>query len=506
MRMTRTGRLLAMLAIAGMGFAASAAAQDATIARTHAGLVRGSGDEVRVFKGIPYAAPPVGQLRWRAPQPVSAWSGVRDATSFAMACMQPGRDLPMSEDCLTLNVWTPRAAKALPVMVWIHGGGWLRGGTAEPTFDGAALARRGIVLVTVDFRMGVLGFLAHPALSAESPEHVSSNYGLRDLVAALRWVKDNIAAFGGDPRKVTIFGQSSGAQGVSDLLIVPAARGLFHRAIMESLPAMRPGYVQMTLTQAEQDGRRYGDDIKALRAMTPQVLMALTPSLEPETRANIANALYPVRDGLLLPLDEKTAFKTGRVARVPVIVGNNTDEGSFYAPNVPVKTLAAYRPYLDVRFGPDAAEAERLFPATDDKSANHAQGMIVSDTLTWSVRELARQMSKLAPTYRYVFSQSRNGAAPMHTSEIPYVYGNPLDYRTGKPLPFTPGDQRVSDLMQQAWVNFARTGDPNGPGSPVAWPRFDTRDQHYLEISEDPHVGAGWHEAQIDFIGRTLRR
>jgi para-nitrobenzyl esterase len=508
--------LIALAALVLVALAAPALADDPAIVRVQGGLVRGSGDDIRVFKGIPYAAPPVGRLRWRPPQPAPSWSGVRDAAAYGPACMQPGDELKeMSEDCLTVNVWAPRPAKneaknqakKLPVMVFFHGGGWLGDGSAKPLYDGTKLARRGVVLVTLNYRLGVLGFLAHPALSAESPQHVSSNYGLRDQITALHWVRDNIAAFGGDPGNVTIFGQSAGAQAVCDLLIIPSARGLFVRGIMESAPVMRPGYVQMTLAQAEQDGRRYGEDIAALRRMTPEALMAMTPSLEPETRANIANAFYPVRDGVMLSLDEKTALATGRVARVPIIIGNNTDEGTFYARNVPVKTLDSYRAYLKYRFRANATEAERLYPASDDKSANHAQGVITSDTLTWGVREFARDMSKLAPTYRYIFSHLRNGLAPMHTGELPFVFGQEVDSRSLQPLPFTAADRHISDFMEQAWVNFARTGNPNGPGMPVAWPRFDTQSQRYVEIGdEEVSVGSGWRDAQIDFIGRTLRR
>jgi carboxylesterase type B len=496
-----------VLLVAPAPFFAAAESDDATV-RVEAGTLRGIAGEVRVFKGIPYAAPPLGSLRWRPPQPAMPWAGVREAQEFGPVCEQPRDEYgTQSEDCLTVNVWTPAKATSLPVMVFFHGGGWLGDSSSVPLYDGTPLARRGVVLVTANYRLGVFGFLAHPGLSAESPEHVSSNYGLLDQIAVLRWARDNIAAFGGDPQNVTIFGQSAGAQAVADLMIIPAARGLFARGIMESAPVMRPGYVQMTLAQAEQDGLRYGSDIDGLRAMTPKALMALTPSLEPETRANIPNALYPVRDGVLLPMDERTAFATGQVAHVPIMIGNNSDEGAFYARNVPVKTLAAYRSYLGYRFRKDAAEAERLYPATDDASANHAQGVITSDTLTWGVRELARDMSSRAPVYRYLFTHNRAGRAPMHTSELPFVFGHEIDSRTLKPLPFTDDDRRISDAMQSVWVNFARTGDPNGPDAKVVWPPFDLQDQRYADFGDsDVTVGSGWRDQQIDFIGRTLRR
>jgi para-nitrobenzyl esterase len=506
-RIRRTFALTAMLAAVAFGTVPRALAVDAPdVVRTQTGLVHGALTDVLAFKGIPYAAPPVGPLRWRAPQAPAAWNGVREATSFGPACMQPGAAYTKSEDCLTLNVWAPRDAHSRPVMVWFHGGGLVVGCSCDAALDGAALARRGVVVVTLNYRLGIFGFLAHPGLSAESPQHVSGNYGLRDQVAALRWVKENIAAFGGDPQRVTIFGQSSGAEAVAELLIVPAARGLAARAIMESAPIMRPSRLEFSLAQAEQDGLHYGD-LATLRADSPAALLALVPPVDPETRAATARGLHPVRDGVILPNDEYTAYTTEQVAPIPVIIGNNTDEASFYLRNVPVKTLAAYRPYLEARFGAQAAEAERLYPATDDASANHAQAQIASDTsVMWGVRELARQMSKVAPVYKYVFSHATNGVAPMHTSEIPYVFGNEVDGTNNKTRAFTAGDRAVSDAMQSAWINFATTGNPNGAGVPIAWPRFDAQTQRYLEFGDQPAIGADWHAAQLDFLGRTLRQ
>lgn len=476
-----------------------------TIVRSQSGVLEGVDGDVRAFKGIPFAAPPVGPMRWRPPQPPQPWSGVRSAKEFGKSCPQPGgAPDAMSEDCLTLNVWTPRDAEGLPVMVWFHGGGWRRNSGASPRSNGAAMARRGVVVVTANFRLGILGFLAHPALSAESPEGVSSNYALRDQIAALEWVRDNIDAFGGDPANVTGFGQSSGAQAVCDLILSPRARGLLAKGIMQSAPIMRPGYTQMTLSQAEQDGRRYGDDIAALRAASPAQLMAMIPPLDPETRANIGNALYPVRDGVILPLDEKTAYETGQVARIPIIVGNNTDEGRHYAREVPVRTLDAYPRYLRARFGRNAEEAQGLYPAHDDESANYAQGVVTSDTsLSWGVRSMARSMSRLAPTYRYLYAHPRAGLAPTHGEEIPVLFGNELD-GGGRPSAFTPDDAHVSARMMQAWVDFARTGNPNC--ETLHWPRYDADREQYLQIDRDFATGSGWRDAHIDFIARTLRR
>jgi carboxylesterase type B len=482
-------------------------ARGAPVVRIQTGLLRGIGGEVRAFKGIPYAAPPIGPLRWRPPQPAPSWRGVRDATSFGDICPQEGVYVSdaMSEDCLTLNVWTPTGADRLSVMIWLHGGGWIRGASSNPRADGTVLARRGVVVVSINFRLGIFGFLAHPALSAESPEGVSSNYALRDQIAALEWVRDNIAEFGGDPGNVTVFGQSSGAQAICDLMMAPRARGLFARAIMQSAPVMRPSHLQMTLAQAEQDGRRYGDDLDALRAASPAALMAMIPFLDFETRANIANAFYPVCDGVILPVDEKTAFAGGEVARVPVIIGNNSDEGPHYGGNAPVRTLDGYRRYLHARFGVQAAEAERLYPAHDDASASYAQGVIIADTtISWGVRELARAMANVAPTYRYLYTHKRGGVPPNHADEIPILFGNPVDSRGGRSVPFTDEDVNVSGLMQEAWVNFAQTGNPNVQS--IRWPRFDLQNQCHLEIDRRLAIGSGWRDTHIDFIACTLRR
>ncbi len=250
-------------------------------------------------------------------------------------------------------------------------------------------------------------------------------------------MRDNIGAFGGDPNNVTAFGQSSGAQAVCDLMISPLATGLFHRAILQSAPVLRPGYAQMTLPQAEQEGRRYGDDIRILRETPAEELLANAPAVDYETRANIANPHYPVLDGYVLPTDERTAFRTGAVARMPTIIGNNIEEARHYMDNVPANTLNDYRKYLKRRFRRDAEEAARLYPASDDVSAKYAQGQITGDTsLSWGVREFARCAAPLMPTYRYLYAHARDGLAPTHSDEIPILFGNEVD-RSGKPAPYS---------------------------------------------------------------------
>jgi carboxylesterase type B len=389
-------------------------------------------------------------------------------------------------------------------MVWLHGGGWRRGAGSSARTHGENLASHGVVVVTLNFRLGILGFMAHPALSAETMERVSSNYALLDIIAALCWIRQNIAAFGGDPKKVTLFGQSSGAQAVCDLMISPLAQGLFHRAIMQSAPVLRPGYAQMTLSQAEQEGRRYGEDIISLRVAKLDDLLAYTPAVDYETRANIANPHYPILDGFVLPSDEKTAFCNAAFAQIPVMIGNTVAEARHYKQNVAEHTLEDYQRYLKRRFAGSAQEAARLYPAHDDESAVDAQALITADTsLSWGVRECARRVAPVSATYRYLYAHSRDGLPPTHSDEIAVLFGNEVD-RAGKPAAFSRADREVSKLMQCAWVNFAERGDPNGPG--VDWRPFTGASENYLRIQGAPENGSGWRDEHIDFIGRTLRR
>lgn len=479
---------------------------NAAIIETDSGRLCGVEGPVRAFRGIPYAAPPVCALRWKAPQPVETWRGVRDALQFGAFCPQPAKHAPgaVSEDCLTLNVWAPADARRLPVMIWFHGGGWRRGAGSAARTCGQNLAQQGVVVVTVNFRLGILGFMAHPELSKETQQRTSSNYALLDIIAALQWVRNNSQTFGGDPRNVTVFGQSSGAQAVCDLMISPLAQGLFQRAILQSAPVLRPGYAQMTLSQAEQEGRRYGEDISVLRAASADDLLERVPSVDYETRANIANPHYPILDGFVLPTDERTAFRTGAVARIPVMIGNTIDEARHYTQSVPARTLDAYGQFLKRRFLKDAEEALRLYPATDNESAIYAQGLITGDTsLSWGVREFARCASPLMPTYRYLYAHERDGEPPTHSDEIAILFGNELN-RSGKSSPFTTDDRAVSALMQRAWTNFARTGDPNGNG--LDWRPFEPGDESYLKIQSEPVNATGWRDRHIDFISRTSRR
>jgi len=484
------------------------AADPGITAQTSGGTVAGTIDYVRSFKGIPFAAPPVGPLRWKAPQPVIPWTGVRDATNFGPECAQaapPGT--AMSEDCLTANVWTPGApGDRLPVIVYIFGGGFAVGAASQPQFNGTALARHGVVIVTFNYRLNVLGFLAHPALTAESPEHTSGNYGLLDQVAALKWVQANAAAFGGNPANVTIMGESAGAGSVSALLTMPRAKGLYVRAIMESAPVFRP---QLGIAAAEGAGVQLaaGASLTALRAMSMADLIKRIPPLDPDTRSDMAITLGPIADNIVLP-DERATFAAGQENIVPIIVGNNVNEGSFFARGVPVKTLDMYSAALQKRFGQSAARARLLWPAGDDAGALAAESTIVGDMdINTGVRKMAIAMAKKEPAvYRYLFTRARAGKLPGHGDELPYVFDTPDVGGVGQPAPkFDETDQRVSEAMMTAWTQFAKTGNPNLPGS-HAWPKYTVANDRFIVFGDKTTTGTAFRTAQLDFLDKTVGR
>jgi carboxylesterase type B len=488
--------------------AARAADAPAVTAQTTTGLVSGTGGDVRSFKGIPFAAPPVGALRWKPPQPAPHWSGVRDATAFGPECAQPAPPgVPNSEDCLTLNVWTPAGAGAhLPVMIYIYGGGYAVGAANSPTFDGTSLARHGVVLVTFNYRLNVFGFLAHPALTAESPDHTSGNYGLLDQVAMLHWVQTNAAAFGGDPHNVTIVGESAGAGSVSALMTMPRARGLFVRAIMESAPVFRP---ETKLADAEAAGVTLaaGADLPTLRAMAPADLMKRIPPLDPDTRSDIAITLGPIVDNVVLP-DERIAYASGKETIVPIIVGNNVNEGSFFARGIPVKTLAMYDAALKKRFGAAAPQARAFYPATDDAGALNAEATIVGDMdINTGVRKMAIAMAKAgAPVYRYLFTRARAGKLPGHSDELPYVFNAPAVNGVGAPAPaFDATDNAVSETMETMWTQFAKTGNPNPPGT-SAWPLYTVAGDRFIVFGDTVSTGTAFRTAELDFLNQTVGR
>ena len=436
------------------------------------------------------------------------WSGVRDATAFGPECAQPAPPgTPTNEDCLTLNVWTPAGEGAhLPVMVWIYGGGFAVGATNYPVYDGTSLARHGVVIVTVNYRLNVFGFLAHPALTAESPEHTSGNYGLLDQVAALQWVQANIAAFGGDPHNVTIFGESAGAGSVSALMTMPRAKGLYVRAIMGSAPVFRP---EIGLPAAESAGATLaaGANLAALRAMSAADLIKRIPPLDPDTRSDLPITLGPIADNVVLP-DERATYAAGKENIVPIIVGNNVNEGSFFARGVPVKTLDMYATALQKRFGVAAMQARLLYPASDDAGALVAESTIVGDMdINTGVRKMAIALARReAGVYRYLFTRARAGKIPGHTDELPYVFGTPAVNGLGLPGPaFDATDKQVSETMETMWTQFAKTGNPNPPGT-NAWPAYTVAEDRFIVFGDTVSTGSGFRTAQLDFLDQTVGR
>ena len=474
-------RLGALALATLLGAACSVMTPDSgdTVAMT-SGRLAGQADGNGVaFLGIPFAAPPVGDLRWRPPQPVAHWDGVRQARAFAPACMQTGVSMPgeapprTSEDCLYLNVWSPTDADKLPVIVWIHGGGWMNGATAMPQYSGAHLAARGAVVVSVAYRLGPLGFLAHPELSAESGVGASGNFGLMDQVAALAWVKANIAAFGGDASRVTIAGQSAGGMSVSALMASPEAKGLFSGAIGQSGGVfeplqLAPGYL---LANAEKDGVAYATSVgastlKELRALPAEALLG----------GKAGSVSHPVIEPRVLPLSPYEAYVAGKVARVPVLVGSNAAEGNSLANLEPV-TAANYAAEMKKSWGDLPAPLVEAYTFTTDMEAKAARSSFERDLrFGWDMWAWARLQARAggkafyyrfdhAPPFPAGSVREHWGAA--HFSELWYMFDN-LAPEDGA---WTAADRTLADRMARYWVNFAATGDPNRAGLPV-WPEF----------------------------------
>jgi para-nitrobenzyl esterase len=447
-------------------------------------------DGVQVYKGLPYAAPPVGEMRWREPGPVAPWQDVRPVDKFAPNCLQPVvyRDIDplnpsMSEDCLYLNVWTAaKPGEARPVLVWIHGGAYRAGFGGEARHDGTALATKGLVVVTINYRLGVFGFMAHPELTAESAHHASGNYAFMDMLAALRWVQKNVAAFGGDPNRVTIAGESAGSDAVSRLMAMPQAHGLFQRAIGESGAAfgtMR----QDTLAQAEAKGKVFTDamghdGITALRHRSSAEILALMLS------PNESWQFGPDVDGWIMPATPREIFAAGKQNDVPLIAGWNAGEGIGFESYVfgPKDTLTSV---LKARFGGKIAAARKFYPSSTAAEKQQSRTVYASDKViaqpTW---EWAAAQTKTghAPVYLYRFDQVPPAPADwwgpqyvdkykgsFHSGEIPYIFGHPDCFPSWSP---TDTDRQIADVMSSAWAAFAATGDPNGAGLP-RWERYD---------------------------------
>ncbi|MBY8829390.1 carboxylesterase/lipase family protein [Hephaestia mangrovi] len=486
----------------------------APIIETLSGAVRGErAGEIEVFRGIPFAAPPVGPLRWRPPQPVAPWEGIRDCTRFGDDCpqrsvIQLGSRAPgQSEDCLTLNIWRPvgEPDAPLPVMVWIFGGSFVYGSAAEDRADGTSFARDGVIHVTLNYRVGLFGFLAHPGLTAESPDDFSGNYGLLDQIAGLRWVQDNIARFGGDPDRVTAFGVSAGAASISLLLTSPIARGLFSQAILQSPGAFRP---LATLQDAEAAGGRLGDDIAALRELSVDDLLDRQKLLEPAMRSLTgARVLRPIRDGHVIVEDDRDAFLSGRFAHVPLIVGSMTDEGSAAVAKWPIDTQDAFAELLETTFGDAGPDAAALYPVENDNDARPALGQLFGDTqFTYGTAALARAFAAAGlPVFRYVFTRRRPGKPdPRHSEDVGYVFDRAdLAPRGDDNHRYDQVDVALAGAMHAAWASFAKSGKPIVAGLP--WPKYDDAGT-MVEFGNEIRVRAGWRQPHMAFLDRFQSR
>ena len=463
--------------------------------------------KIREFKGIPFAAPPVGNLRWKAPQPAASWSGVRPAKEFGARCMQGRpfadmvfRDPGISEDCLNLNVWTPAtsARARLPVMVWIYGGGFAAGAASEPRQDGEALARKGVVVVSMNYRLGVFGFFAHPELTKESDRNASGNYGLMDQTAALEWVKDNIAAFGGDPGKVTIFGESAGSFSVNAQMATPLARGLFQRAIGESGAFFGNSLKPKTLAESEAADAKFAESIGAkslaeLRAKPAQEL------LDAALKGGSTVRFAPNVDGYFFPEAPSKIFVEGRQAMVPLLAGWNMDESSYRGVmrSLP-PTAENFAVRMREQFGVDAGAALQVYRASTDEEAKRAAQDLASDQFiaygTWKWIEL---QARKQPVWRYRFEQvvpGREAAGAVHASEIEFVFQT----LKSKEAAWRPEDFKVSEEIGDYWTNFAKTGNPNGKGLPE-WPAY-SKGHSVMHLSAAPKVTVDDGRARYEFL------
>jgi para-nitrobenzyl esterase len=467
-------------------------------ARVTGGLVAGTVVEgVSEFKGIPFAAPPLGDLRWKAPQPVQPWTGVKQTARFGDACMQggggggAGLGIPYSEDCLYLDVWSPAKAPSdkLPVIVWIYGGGFNSGATSNPLYDGTNFARKGVVFVSISYRVGPFGFLATPELSRESG-HGSGNYGLEDQIAGLKWVQANVARFGGDPSKVTILGHSAGGQAVSMLAASPRAKGLFRAVIAESGANFAPpqdtpfaGSNFSTARLAEANGKAWLESLGAHSLAEARALPAAT--VEKAQRNSGAPRFWPSIDGYVLTGDQMQLYKAGKFNDTPILVGDVSDEGAAFGKRA--LEPGTFETEIRDGYGKQADAILGVYPHATPEQATRAATMLRSDTgfdwhqYTWARLQTEHGKSR-AWVYRFDKPSPANPNGSGHGQEVAYVFGN---LGVGGRSQQTDADRALSNAMQSYWVNFAATLDPNGAGLP-AWPSFTADKQQMMRFGADP--------------------
>lgn len=465
--------------------------------KVEGGTIQGTvTEDLTIYKGIPFAAPPIGDLRWKAPQPVEKWEGVKETITYAPAPMQGGNPASgKSEDCLYLNVWTPAKSpkEKLPVLVWIYGGGFSFGSTSDPVHNGEHLARKGVVLVSIAYRVGQLGFLAHPELSAENPNGVSGNYGILDQIAGLKWVQNNIEAFGGDPDKVTIFGESAGGIAVSMLCASPLAKGLFHAAISQSggsfgptRPTTYPGENMKTLKDAEQDGIGYA---KRMEVSSLAEMRNIDADKLPMGMG--MGGGWPITDGYVIPDDQYKLYEAGKYNDVPVLIGYNSDEGLSFSPG---RNPQEYVENVNRRFGPFAEKLLEAYPVGESTIPRSARNLLRDAAFgwqTWSWGRLQNQTGK-SPVYFYIFDQhpdfpedspQADHGTP-HGVDVAFVFQN-LDRSNPKT---SSSDLEIMEAMGTYWTNFAKNHNPNGDNLPN-WPTYTIADPAVMYLGPTPYLG-----------------
>jgi para-nitrobenzyl esterase len=489
-----------ILLIGGISVSAASSADVVTVEN---GKLQGTANQdhsVRMFKGIPFAAPPVGDLRWKGPQPAPAWSAMRQADRFGSACLQTNvfgdiyfRDKEPSEDCLTLNIWIPAKPRSamIPVIVWFYGGGFVAGSASEPRYDGENLAKKGVIVVNPNYRLGVFGFFSHPELSKESGRNASGNYGLLDQVAALNWVVKNIEVFGGDPHNITIAGESAGSFSVSALMASPLSRNLFQKAIGESgafFPSGPNAGIRIRpLAETEQSGVKFAESVGA-KSLAEMRAKPGDELLQAAAKRDRGYEFGPNIDGYYLPTDAETIYAQGAQSQVPLLAGWNADEGKMFVLFAPQKpTAKSFAEQARTRFGEQSVQFLKLYPATTDQEAVLSAEALAGDDFiaysTWKWTEMQARTGN-APVYQYHFEQvpavkagAMIGSVPAreagsrHACEIEYVFQT-LKSQVG--VPWTEDDFRVSDAMSSYWVNFATAGNPNGSALPD-WPKYESK-------------------------------
>jgi para-nitrobenzyl esterase len=493
--------LVICLALIGFSFLAGCAQKEPAsgIVKTDTGYVSGINQGgLRVYLGIPFAAPPTGDLRWRPPAQVKLWDGVKDTKEYSATCPQPGSPAPlnMSEDCLYLNVWTPAksADEKLPVMVFFFGGGFKDVAFNMPTYNGTTLAQKGVIVVTPNYRLGALGFLAHPQLDNESPYNASGNYGIMDQQAALSWVQRNIDRFGGDPSRVTIFGQSAGAESVLVHVASPTSKGLYQQAIVESGPFWAHGAIidaTHSKAYAEQFGVEYAtslgysgpDAIAGMRQVSPEALINATPSPSPGFWTTHTVQFEPTVDGWILPDTMDNLYLSHKENPVPLMIGNNANDGTTLSANANM-TVTEYVSFMKGRFGKDAGAVLAKYPANSTAEVQIRLAQIMTDyDFSDSVKFAAGSMGDISPDtyvyrYSYILPEQSNGA--FHGSETLLLFG----------VPGIKPDPAVAANVVDLWTRFAKTGNPNG-GMNVTWPNYSRQKGQYLDINITPSVRSG---------------